>query len=150
MLTGAEGARLEQIAAGRSSGLESEPSGVRGEIAKHLSTALNLSETEERFSATAAEYRKRLTDRAQAARDEAVAKSQDMQNALSAESAALLGALDAVVAQAEPVGSPQYELLNKPFLIWPSNSVDLEASEIVESNSRAKFRVRTEDIFTEA
>ena len=40
--------------------------------------------------------------------------------------------------------SAQYELLNEPFLIWPTNSIDLEASEIVPSNSWAKFRARIE------
>jgi hypothetical protein len=40
------------------------------------------------------------------------------------------------------VPSPQYHLLNTPFLIWPTNSVDLEASEIVPANSWAKFRAR--------
>lgn len=37
-------------------------------------------------------------------------------------------------------GNPQYDLQNTPFLIWPTNSVDLEASEIIPVNSFAKFR----------
>ena len=71
-----------------------------------------------------------------------VKNSRAVQKVLNAQAAERLKGLGAVVGAPVTVGSAQYELLNEPFLIWPTNNIDLEASQIVPSNSWAKFRVR--------
>jgi hypothetical protein len=61
---------------------------------------------------------------------------------LNAAAAARVKGLAALPAVPTTGGTPQYDLQNTPFLIWPTNSVDLEASEIIPANSFAKFRTR--------
>ncbi len=50
-------------------------------------------------------------------------------------------ALDAIVAADPTVANPERVLLNRPFLIWPTQGVFFDSSKVEPSNSSAKFKV---------
>jgi hypothetical protein len=149
MLSGAEGKRLDRISASQSSipeRLRNKDS--RQAAAKLLAPALKQSGlTAKQFDGILSKDKAKLEATLKKSKAAAVKNSRSVQKVLNAAAAQRLKAFEAVAAVPPTVGSPEYHLLNTPFMIWPTNSVDLEASEIVPSNSWAKFRVRTENDF---
>jgi hypothetical protein len=73
----------------------------------------------------------------------AIEQSHHTKARLDAELQSRLKSLDAIVAADPTVASPQRVLLNRPFLIWPSQGLFLDSSEVVPSNSWAKFRMNS-------
>jgi hypothetical protein len=142
-LTGRDGRRLdkERAAQAREPDRFRSPDSRRA-AAKLLSPTRTDRATAKAFAALLAEDEARLAAALKKARTDAVRNSRTAHKGLKAQAASRVKALQGLVGAPAAAGAVQYELLNKPFLIWPSNSVDLEASEIVPSNSWAKFRAR--------
>lgn len=148
MLKGAVGERLERENAAQSDIPESlRNKDSRRAAAKLLASTLDSSIAKQ-FDGILAKDEAKLEVALKKSQAAAVKNARGAQKVLDAAAAQFVKALEAVIADPQTtVGSPVLELLNKPFLIWPTNSVDLEESEIVPSNSWAKFRVQTEGHF---
>jgi hypothetical protein len=95
-----------------------------------------------KFEALEKKHAERLAARARKAQAAAIKGSRAGAKVMEGRRASLIKSLGALAELDPTVPSPEYHLLNTPFLIWPTNSVDLEASEIVPANSWAKFRAR--------
>jgi hypothetical protein len=146
MLMGDEGRRLDDLRARQSDVPERFVSrDTRHATAELLSSLLNAPDAATDFAALLVKDDAERAARVEKARADAVEASCVVQKALTGQALTRLGNLETVAALPRTLGTPQYVLLNEPFLIWPSNSVDLEASEVVPSDSWAKFRVRIED-----
>jgi hypothetical protein len=141
-LRGARGRRLDRQRAAELS----LPTRVRNAdsgraAAKLLSPALTDRATARAFAALVASDDAKLAAGLKRLKADAIRKSREGQRGLRAQAAQRVRGLEAVVSS-PLTGGTQYELLTEPFLIWPTNSIDLEASEIVPANSSAKFRAR--------
>jgi hypothetical protein len=140
MLKGATGRRLDRLRAADAG----EPHRLRNADSRRAAAKLLLPSVKDRatvkhFAALVAKDDARLAAALKKSKADAIRNSRAVQKVLTAQAAARVKALRGLVADPADVGSAHYELLNEPFLIWPTNSVDLEASEIVPSNSWAKF-----------
>ncbi len=141
MLKGAAGKRLDSVRVAEASG----PDRFRNADSRRAAATLLLPSLKNRatvreFAALVAKDDAKLAATLKKAKADSVKNSGAMHKVLKAQAAARLKGLKAVVAAPAAAGSAEYHLLNQPFLIWPTNSIDLEASEIVPSNSWAKFR----------
>ncbi|MCB1370060.1 MAG: hypothetical protein KDJ83_04140 [Rhodobacteraceae bacterium] len=141
-LTGAEGKRLAKEEAAAAQGFDDGGAAARRDAGKLARKALASGKKADRFEALVKAQAKAAAERAREWQAAAVEQSKEGGKLLADQRAGLVRSLE-VLAELDPtVPSPSYHLLNTPFLIWPTNSVDLEASEIVPSNSSAKFRAR--------
>lgn len=142
MLRGSVGKRLDKAHAAQADlpkRLRNKDS--RRAAAKFLASTVDRSATMQ-FASILSTDQANLETALQEAKAEAVRNSRANQKLLNAAAAQRVKGYSNFAGLPATVGSAEYELLNEPFLIWPTNSVDLEASEIVPSNSFAKFRTR--------
>ena len=142
MLTGPLGKRLDKANAARVDRprrLTNKDS--RRAAARLLAPTLDRATARE-FAGLVAADQARLEAASNKLRAEAVRASRDNQRTLKAAAVQLVNGWQQLVQIPGQIG---HEVLNKPFLIWPTNSVDLEASEIIPVNSFAKFRTRVDD-----
>jgi hypothetical protein len=72
---------------------------------------------------------------------DAIKESSSTKKLLRLDIDSRMNAIDSLV---NLTGPPKYELLNTPFLIWPTLGVSMGESSIEPSNSWAKFTVRSE------
>jgi hypothetical protein len=138
-LTGSLGKRLDRANAAKE--LEAQQFRnveSRRSAAKLLAPSVDRT-TRRQFEAVLEADRVKLENAAKASRATAIKNSRANQRILSTAAAQRLKPFHDL-ANVATLGSPQYELINTPFLIWPTNSVDLEQSEIIPANSFAKFR----------
>lgn len=141
-LMGAQGKRLLKSRAERVSDFNDGGAKARKDAAKLVRDLAPSSKAVKKFQALEAAHAESLRAKASEARSAMVKGSAATAEVLEAQRASLMQTLG-VLADIDPtVPQPQYHLINTPFLIWPTNSVDLEASEIVPSNSFAKFRAK--------
>ena len=139
-LTGAEGKRIARREAEAEAPFDDGGTKARKRAARYLPEIAPSGKAARKFERLEKEHAGKLADRAKQALAAAVEASGETAKTLQTQRAGLIKSLGALVEIDPAVPSPEYHLLNTPFLIWPTNSVDLEASEIVPSNSWAKFR----------
>ncbi len=142
MLTGSVGKRLDKAHAAQAdlpTRLRNKDS--RRAVAKFIASTVDRPATKQ-FASILSTDQASLETALQKAKAEAVRNSRANQKLVNAAVAQRVRGFANFAGLPATVGSAEYELLNEPFLIWPTNSVDLEASEIVPSNSFAKFRTR--------
>jgi hypothetical protein len=140
-LTGALGKRLDRANALQAQEAERLRNADSRRAAAKLVAPLVDRTTRRQFAELLEADRAKLENAAKTARANAIRNSRANQRVLAAAAAQRLKPFQ----NAAGLGSPEYELLNTPFLIWPTNSVDLEASEIIPANSFAKFRASVDD-----
>ena len=141
MLKGAAGRRLDALRAVE----VAAPTRFRNGDSSRAVTKLLAPRLRDRAAAAAfadvlEQDRAKLDAAVRKSRAAAIKGSRGRQQMLKAQAAQRLRSLKGLTGLPATAAVAQYELLNKPFLIWPTNSIDLEASEIVPSNSWAKFR----------
>jgi hypothetical protein len=140
-LTGAVGKRLDRANALAAPEVERLRNVDSRRAAAKLVAPIVDRATRRQFAELLAADRAKLDTAAKAARANAIRNSRANQRVLAAAAAQRLKPFETAAG----LGTPEYELLNTPFLIWPTNSVDLEASEIIPANSFAKFRASVDD-----
>ncbi len=141
-LTGAEGKRLAKREAAAARDFDDGGAKARRAAAKLAHRSLAVGKAADRFEKLVKAQSARAAERSRKWKAAAIKGSAAGAKLLDGQRASLIQSLG-ILAEIDPtVPSPEYHLLNTPFLIWPTNSVDLEASEIVASNSWAKFRAR--------
>jgi hypothetical protein len=143
-LTGAQGKRLAKREAAAEQPFDDGGATARRKAAKLASTIQPTGKAVKRFDKLLKAHSARAAEKARKWQAAAIEESVADAKLVEGQRASLIRSLG-VLAELDPtVPSPEYHLLNTPFLIWPTNSVDLEASEIVPANSWAKFRARIE------
>lgn len=141
-LTGAEGERLAKREAAAARDFDDGGAKARRAGGRLARKSLAAGKAAGRFEKLVTAQLARAAERSRKWKAAAIKGSAAGATLLDGRRASLIRSLE-VLAETDPtVPSPEYHLLNTPFLIWPTNSVDLEASEIVPSNSWARFRAR--------
>ena len=145
LLTGPLGKRLDKANAAQAD----QPTGFRNkdsrrEVARLLKPTLYRA-TAAKFAEIATADQARLEARLKKIKAEAVRGSRDRQRTLSAAAAQVVNEWQAIAQVPLDESQIGHVLLNVPFVISASSSVELEQFQIIENKSFAKFRTRVED-----
>jgi len=144
-LTGAEGRRLDKLNEAISGPpLELRNAESRRAAAKLASSLLKGSATQKEFAAILDKDQAGLDAALKKAKDAAIKGSRAAQAVLSGEAQRRTEALGLLAALPVEAAKPRYNLLNKPLFIWPTNTIELEADEVIPAKSFVKFRGRAD------
>lgn len=147
MLGGANGKRLDSLAAGRVSRPHPPQIPQSRRAANKLLGALVDPAVGKQFAAVLKKDRAQREAIAKKSKSAAIKNSHATQKVLSLAMAQRMKDLQVLALDPPSVGSPEFHLLNIPSLIEPTGSVELDASAVVPSDSSAKFKFRTESNF---
>jgi hypothetical protein len=144
LLSGPVGKHLDKASAASAPPLTVRNKDSRRQAKRVLATTIDRTAAKT-FAAIAEQDRAKLDARLGKIKADAVRASRDRQRALKTAAAQYMKDWQHVVHAPLDPGRIGHILLNVPFDISPGGDAELEASQIVENNSFAKFHTRVEN-----